>query len=126
MSRASRKRPRSKSRAIAALIFWLGLLPVVSSDAGSLRTIEHCEALDASAIPAAIASLKIDSADAEVFRNALCRYSLSTRTAIVTYDINTVFENIAARRRPIDEYRFPLPVIVVDGRTVGSLPTHVP
>jgi hypothetical protein len=97
-----------------------------SDEAVSLRTIADCQTLDPLSTAAALAVLGIDKADADLFGAALCQYQLSTRVSVLSYDINRVFETIDARKGRIDDYRYPLPVIVVDGRNAGSLPTHAP
>lgn len=60
----------------------------------------------------------------QAFSPAICRYDLGPRMVIVSYDINRV--ELSPNSAPGPNPRYPMPLILVDGRMAGRLPTHVP
>lgn len=70
------------------------------------------------------ARIGVDPAYVATFAPAMCRYHVSARVEIVSYDINGVV--LAPLNEAGRDGRYPLPAILVDGAIAGRLPANVP
>lgn len=73
----------------------------------------------------ALRQLAVAPEHAASFRPVLCRITLSRRLAILTYQIDGL-ELRPTWDQPSADPRYPMPLLLRDGRPAGRLPEHVP